>query len=562
MLRPASISPAVLVEYVVPPSLKADVLAMVMGAAWAVATDGRHGVRETAAARATVTAGPETASARKTEAERFLCAGVCSGGVERSCSRRIAKGWRPPSPIPVTDYMWAQVIVRGRRMSGSMRRILNLGLLEGVKRAYSLRRLNLELSKVKFFHPTAQEAAAHGKVLPTLTPAQAEATSRTRICNTDLATAEAAAPKIDPPKTELVIKPPEVSYSIRSPRCVHFLPTASESKVVMVDRGNRMIRFNIVNSPHYNDTQDGQVPRHSRYIDSMPSLHGYKEAPLTISVPPTNLHLLDGEDAGDLYIIDSVLHPNKADVRPQFEALVWRGITTSLASHRFWHCDILPLPPWITHHRNAFVYGHALVGDTICFSISGPEGNGTYCFHMATRQWSKAGDWLMPFHGKADYVPELGLWFGVADGLPCAADLSGVVGGEEPPPEKMRIWVHDDLPEEWQPNQFFKPRVISLGSGKFMVVDFLDDMQFDKESNEMCLEKQFALFTGMEVAYSNGNGKGKNSRNGAIKDNDHSSGSENGGKGKGKGLIRGLRMIKHKSGRYMFNNHQRIEEVL
>ncbi|XBI59606.1 hypothetical protein VPH35_040639 [Triticum aestivum] len=115
-------------------------------------------------------------------------------------------------------------------MSGSIRRILNLGLFEGVKRAYSLRRLNLELSKVKFFHPTAQEAAAHGKVLPTLTPAQFEATSRTRICNTDLATAEAAAPKIDPPKTELVIKPPEVSYSIRSPRCVHFLPTASESK--------------------------------------------------------------------------------------------------------------------------------------------------------------------------------------------------------------------------------------------------------------------------------------------------------------------------------------------
>ena len=39
MSRP--IYPAVLVEYVVPPSLKADVLAMVMGAAWAVAIDGR-----------------------------------------------------------------------------------------------------------------------------------------------------------------------------------------------------------------------------------------------------------------------------------------------------------------------------------------------------------------------------------------------------------------------------------------------------------------------------------------------------------------------------------------
>ncbi|XP_037444271.1 uncharacterized protein LOC119312540 isoform X2 [Triticum dicoccoides] len=82
-----------------PPSLKADVLAMVMGAACAVAPDGRRGGRETVAACDTVTAGRETASARKTEAERPLCAGVSSRGVERSCSPHIAKGWRPPSPI-------------------------------------------------------------------------------------------------------------------------------------------------------------------------------------------------------------------------------------------------------------------------------------------------------------------------------------------------------------------------------------------------------------------------------------------------------------------------------
>ncbi|KAI5007448.1 hypothetical protein ZWY2020_050893 [Hordeum vulgare] len=62
----------------------------------------------------------------------------------------------------------------------------------------------------------------------------------------------------------------------------------------------------------------------------------------------------------------------------------------------------------------------------------------------------------------------------------------------------MQIWVHDDLPEEWQPTQLFKPKVINLGSGRFMVVDFLDAMQFDKDCNEMYVEKQFALFTGKE----------------------------------------------------------------
>ncbi|XP_048545325.1 uncharacterized protein LOC125540411 [Triticum urartu] len=444
-------------------------------------------------------------------------------------------------------------------MSGGMRQILNLGLYDGLKRAYSLRRLNL--SKMKFFHPTAEEAAAHGKVLPTLALDKARATNRKRICNTKLATAEAAAPKMDMPKSDLVMGPPQISPCLHSRRFVHFFPTASESKVILGDRGNRMLRFNIV---------DG-----SRYMDTLPCLHGVKEMPMVISVPPTDVHLPDGEDTGDLYIIDGLLHPDKAEVRPQFEALVWRGFPKSAVSSRFWHCDILPLPPWISHHKHGMVFGHALVDNSICFSTCGAEGAGTYCFHIATREWSKAGDWLMPFNGKADYVPELGLWFGITqDNRPCAADLSGLVRGEELSPDKMRIWERDDLPEEWQPKSLHNSCAVSLGSGRFIIVDFLDVMKFDKEWNEMSPVKEFALFTGMELAFSNS--KGKNGRNGASKDNGHHSsgtdcsgnescncsvsGNENGGKGKG--VMRGLRVIKHKSRRYMFKKQLRIEAVL
>ncbi|KAI5001438.1 hypothetical protein ZWY2020_026088 [Hordeum vulgare] len=352
----------------------------------------------------------------------------------------------------------------------------------------------------------------------------------------------------DPPESELLLmRPPQVSYSIRSPRAVHFLPTATESKASTASSTRRCP------SP------------------SLPPLHSR----------------LDGQDTGDLYIIDSVLHPNKAEVRPQFEALLWRGITTSIASHshRFWHCDVLPLPPWITHHRNAFVHGHALVGDTsICFSISGygSEGSeGTYCFHTATREWSKAGDdWVMPFIGKADYVPELDSGLASPGKTTSHAPPTSPASSEGgAPPDKIRIWIHDDdMPAEWR-LPIVQARVISLGSGRLMVVDFLDSMVFDKDCNEMCVDKQFALFTGMELAYSNGkvknnsrngaikdNGnesgsdKVKNSRNGAIKDNDHTSaGNENGG-GKRKGMVRGLRMMKHKSGRYMFNNQQSLQE--
>ncbi|KAF7021223.1 hypothetical protein CFC21_034208 [Triticum aestivum] len=172
----------------------------------------------------------------------------------------------------------------------------------------------------------------------------------------------------------------------------------------------------------------------------------------------------------------------------------------------------------------------------------------------------------MPFNGKAEYVPELGLWFGLSRRLPIAVDLSGVVRGEEPLPEKLRIWEDDDLPEEWQPNELCDSKIISLGSGRFLFADFLSDMKFDKDSSDMVAGQQFALFTGMEVVYGNGNGKGGN---GANKDNFNCNSGNNGtGKddanngSKGKGMIRGLRMIKHKSKRYMFKKQLSIEAVL
>jgi hypothetical protein len=51
---------------------------------------------------------------------------------------------------------------------------------------------------------------------------------------------------------------------------------------------------------------------------------------------------------------------------------------------------------------------------------------GAYSFDTRTHLWSKAGDWLLPFYGCAEYVPEYNLWFGLsydADML-CALDLS------------------------------------------------------------------------------------------------------------------------------------------
>jgi hypothetical protein len=43
---------------------------------------------------------------------------------------------------------------------------------------------------------------------------------------------------------------------------------------------------------------------------------------------------------------------------------------------------------------------------------------GTYCFDTVAHEWEKAGDWVLPFLGKADFLPELGLWLGLSPHCP------------------------------------------------------------------------------------------------------------------------------------------------
>ncbi|CAN6165285.1 unnamed protein product [Urochloa humidicola] len=54
-------------------------------------------------------------------------------------------------------------------------------------------------------------------------------------------------------------------------------------------------------------------------------------------------------------------------------------------------------------------------GRTICVSTaSSGAAKRTYCFDTAAREWRHAGDWALPFHGRAEHVPELGTWIGLS----------------------------------------------------------------------------------------------------------------------------------------------------
>ncbi|KAF8722369.1 hypothetical protein HU200_022477 [Digitaria exilis] len=94
---------------------------------------------------------------------------------------------------------------------------------------------------------------------------------------------------------------------------------------------------------------------------------------------------------------------------------------------------------------------YAVVGSTIYVS-SAVSGIGTYSFDTLKWAWRQAGQWMLPFYGKAEYVPELNLWFGLSSSRPfhlCAADLSAL--DFQRPPTVQHTWVDLDMPKNWNP---------------------------------------------------------------------------------------------------------------
>jgi hypothetical protein len=98
-------------------------------------------------------------------------------------------------------------------------------------------------------------------------------------------------------------------------------------------------------------------------------------------------------------------------------------------------------------------------GQTICVSSSEyqfeyrSESEVTLCFDMATREWWRSGDWRLPFQGTVEYVPELGTWLGFSPDHPhhlCAADLSGVAsaGPRAEEPALQHVWEDFNPPPD------------------------------------------------------------------------------------------------------------------
>jgi hypothetical protein len=247
----------------------------------------------------------------------------------------------------------------------------------------------------------------------------------------------------------------------------------------------------------------------SHSVMTVPNLGAPKgHGAIPISITRAAAHGSPVEQSHSLYVMGRMLHHEFRDYC--FEELSYEGGQDVLSVHdlfRGW-CSLPPPPIYELPDQ---IDAYTVVGDTIYVSSTTP-GIGTYAFDTDIWKWRPAGNWCLPFSGKAEYVTELKLWIGLSATRPfhlCASDLSDV--DFERPPTVHQTWVDLDMPKSWSP---FQKDLINLGSGRFCVVKmfhstmtphemgFSDDEDSDNdEALDFCdvIHWDFAVLTGIEL---------------------------------------------------------------
>uniref|UniRef100_N1QSI9 Uncharacterized protein n=1 Tax=Aegilops tauschii TaxID=37682 RepID=N1QSI9_AEGTA len=113
------------------------------------------------------------------------------------------------------------------------------------------------------------------------------------------------------------------------------------------------------------------------------------------------------------------------------------------------------------------ISAYAVVDDSqIWISTSGAD---TYSYDIASGAWSKLGNWALSFRGRAEYIPEHNLWFGLTpDDLQlCPSDLTASC--ELRPPVLQDVLTDVNRPEDVT---LTDASIVPLGSGQVCVASF------------------------------------------------------------------------------------------
>lgn len=141
------------------------------------------------------------------------------------------------------------------------------------------------------------------------------------------------------------------------------------------------------------------------------------------------------EVGGRLYLIG--MFP-RALGTPWFESLAFDDDRRRREDE--WSLNLLPSPPFmdLPYKRTCMVdsYDGAGGASTERTTRVSTRWDGTYAFDTARGSWREEGDWALPFLGRAQYVPDYGLWFGFSDKARydlCSADLVAASPGSARP---------------------------------------------------------------------------------------------------------------------------------
>uniref|UniRef100_A0ACD5YDU2 Uncharacterized protein n=1 Tax=Avena sativa TaxID=4498 RepID=A0ACD5YDU2_AVESA len=168
-----------------------------------------------------------------------------------------------------------------------------------------------------------------------------------------------------------------------------------------------------------------------------------------------------------------------------------------------WHWRPLQQPPFDfpDHQKDPSEYkpaelanphaisSYTVVGDSRIWIST--VADGTYSYDTASGVWSKATPAVLPFRGRAQYVPEHGLWFGFSseDELQlCAIDLSVA----RPVPRK--VWEDPPPPESCSLAASY---LLPMGSGKFCVARVFERAELPPPGYTKA--QRFAVLSGVEV---------------------------------------------------------------
>ncbi|CAN6309846.1 unnamed protein product [Urochloa humidicola] len=202
-----------------------------------------------------------------------------------------------------------------------------------------------------------------------------------------------------------------------------------------------------------------------------------------------------------LYVMDSKLIPGR---RSCFDALMLGPSKDLLCTKSQWNWCSLQPPPFIFEpgYKTTRIGAYTVFGPSSIL-ISVPN-IGTYSFDTVSSSWNKAGDWELPFHGRADFISEYGVWLGFsAEGnqLCYFSDLRASMQQQQAldivwDDPNLQLFLNNPTPLRY--TCILSSQLVYLGSGKFCVAKL-----FERVENEVIEEgylpqnESFVVLTGL-----------------------------------------------------------------